>query len=132
MKIAIATDDGRTVSPHFGRASLYAVLTVEDGVIVAREIRSKSAPHLQAEAERDDRPETGAHGTDPASHGKHAAMLDAVTDCGYVIAGGMGRGAHEHIVAAGLRPIVTDLLHVDDAAIECDAGRIVDHQERLH
>ena len=30
MKIAVITEDGSTVSQHFGRAPYYTVLTVED------------------------------------------------------------------------------------------------------
>ncbi len=29
MKIAIITDDGKTICQHFGRANFYAVLTLE-------------------------------------------------------------------------------------------------------
>jgi len=50
VKIAIVTDDGQSISAHFGRARAYAVITVEDGVVVGREIRPKAAPHLDAAA----------------------------------------------------------------------------------
>ena len=43
MKIAIVTDDGQSISAHFGRARAYAVLTVRDGAVVERELRPKSA-----------------------------------------------------------------------------------------
>ena len=33
MKVAIVTDDGQSVSAHFGRARAYAVLTVRDGAV---------------------------------------------------------------------------------------------------
>ena len=41
MKIAAITDDGVTISQHFGRAPYYLVYTVEDGEIVDRELREK-------------------------------------------------------------------------------------------
>jgi len=41
MKIAAITDDGVTISQHFGRAPYYAVLTVEEGRVVRRELREK-------------------------------------------------------------------------------------------
>jgi predicted Fe-Mo cluster-binding NifX family protein len=41
MKIAAVSDDGTTISAHFGRAPFYVVVTVEDGRIVARETRDK-------------------------------------------------------------------------------------------
>ena len=37
MKIAIATDDGRTISPHFGQAKKFVVITIGDGLIIFRE-----------------------------------------------------------------------------------------------
>jgi predicted Fe-Mo cluster-binding NifX family protein len=131
VKIAIATDDGRTVSHHFGRAAHYTVLTVEDGAVVAREMRPKFSPHgsgIEAHEER----EVGPHGVGPASDARHDQMAAAIADCSAVICGGMGQGAYDRMTANGIRPIVTDLQDVDEAAIECAAGRIVDHAERLH
>lgn len=134
MKIAIATDDGQTISRHFGRARRYAVLTVEEGVVVSRELRDKSAPHWRADkpAEGEEGSNDGTHGEGHADRDKHLAMFAAVDDCEVMIAGGMGKGAHDHAVAAGLRPIVTSLHDIDEAAIECAAGRIVDELNRLH
>ena len=45
MKIAAISDDGATISQHFGRAALYVVVTVEDGKIVSTETRSKLGHH---------------------------------------------------------------------------------------
>ena len=45
MKIAIITEDGTTVSQHFGRAHLYVVATVEDGKVVGKETRDKAGHH---------------------------------------------------------------------------------------
>lgn len=129
MKIAIVTDDGQTISAHFGRARSYLVLTVEDGAIVGRELRSKSAPHVDG-GERHDG-DDGAHDS-PAAHARHDAMIAPITDCTHVIARGMGRGAYDRVTAAGIRPVVTALPDLDQAALECAAGRIVDHVDRLH
>lgn len=131
MKIAIATDDGRTVGRHFGRAIYYAVLTVEDGAVVGRELRSKFSPHGSGIEVHEER-EAGPHGVGPASDARHDQMALAIADCSAVICGGMGRGAYDRMTANGIRPIVTNLQDVDEAAIECAAGRIVDHVERLH
>jgi predicted Fe-Mo cluster-binding NifX family protein len=131
VKIAIATDDGRTVSMHFGRAAQYVVVTVEDEKVVARELRPKHSPHglgMQAHEERG----AGQHGTGPGSDLRHDQMASAIADCSAVICGGMGQGAYSRMEANGIRPIVTDLRDADEAAIECAAGRIIDHTERLH
>ena len=134
MRIAVVTDDGLTISPHFGRARAFAVLTVEDETIVSRELRDKFAPHSQPDRlpHDDDDDVAGAHGTGPSARGKHLEMLASIGDCAFLITGGMGRGAYDHASALGIRPIVTSLRDVDVAAVECAAGRIVDEAERLH
>ena len=73
MKIVIATDDGRTVSMHFGRAAKYAVLTVEYGVIVARELREKLSPHAAGQVHHEEEPDF-AHGTGPVASDRHDQM----------------------------------------------------------
>ena len=129
MKIAVVTDDGQTVSQHFGRAGLYSVVTVEDGAVVAHEIRPKAAPHSASDAHSDGTPEDH---TGPAALDKHTQMIGSIGDCACVIAGGMGQGAYTHIRAAGLRPVVTTIRDIDEAALDCASGRIVDHVESLH
>ena len=45
MKIAAITEDGATVSQHFGRAPYYLVVTVEAGKVVGQEKRDKAGHH---------------------------------------------------------------------------------------
>ncbi len=98
MKIAIVTDDGQSISAHFGRARAYAVLTVRDGAVVERELRPKSAPHLDPQNGHDD---ADASHDGPAAHARHDQMIAPISDCECLIAGGMGRGAFDRITAAG-------------------------------
>jgi predicted Fe-Mo cluster-binding NifX family protein len=129
VKIAIVTDDGQSISAHFGRSRAYLVLTVEDGVVVGRDLRSKSAPHLDAPSGHEGADE-GHDG--PAAHARHDQMIAPTTDCACLIARGMGRGAYDRITAAGIRAIVTDLADPDEAARACADGGIVNLVERLH
>jgi predicted Fe-Mo cluster-binding NifX family protein len=129
MKIAIVTDDGQSISAHFGRARAYLVLTVENGVVVGRDLRPKSAPHLDAPSGHEG--VDGGHDS-PAAHARHDQMIAAITDCDCLIARGMGRGAYDRITAAGIRAIVTDLVDPDDAARACADDRIVNLVDRLH
>jgi predicted Fe-Mo cluster-binding NifX family protein len=131
LKVAIGTDDGVTVSRHFGRAGSYAVLTVENDEIVAREIRPKLSPHGSASGSREEHG-SGPHGIGAGADLRHDQMAMAIADCSVVICAGMGQGAYDRMTANGIQPIVTDLMDVNEAAIECAAGRIVDHAERLH
>lgn len=129
MKIAIVTDDGRTISAHFGRARAYAVLTVVDGAVVERELRPKSAPHLDGGSRHDD--SDGAH-DGPAAHIRHDAMIAPISDCACLISRGMGRGAHDRIQAAGIRAIITDFTDPEEAALACAQGRLSSLVDRLH
>ncbi len=131
MKIAIATEDGQSISRHFGRAPYYTVLTVEDGQIVSRELRDK--PNHNHSADEPHKHEHGPqHGSGPAEQDLHARMAQPITDCEAVLCGGMGTGAYQSLRAAGLRPIVTDLQDIDEAARAYMDGKIVDHAELLH
>jgi predicted Fe-Mo cluster-binding NifX family protein len=130
MNIAIVTEDGRTISQHFGRAPYYAVLTVEGGVITGRELRRKHAPHLTGGSAAG-HSGSSPHGTDPAAQGRHDQMVAVISDCGTVIAGGMGRGAYDRFRSLGLQPLVTEVLDVETAAIACERGALEDRAERL-
>jgi predicted Fe-Mo cluster-binding NifX family protein len=132
MKIAAITNDGTTVSQHFGRAPYYLVATVENGEIVNRELREKlghahfaSEPH-EAESPGD------PHGFSPAAQNRHTLMAEAIADCQALLCRGMGMGAYESMQARGICPVVTDILMIDEAVIAYIEGRIVDHVEKLH
>ena len=131
MKVACITTDGRTVDAHFGRAPYYAVLTVDDGRIVGREMREK-AGHRQFGAESHGNAPDGRHGTDAASHDKHVSMAAAIADCEALLCQGMGYGAYQSMAQVGITPVVTDVDDIDAAVLAYAAGQLADHTERLH
>ena len=134
MKIAAVSEDGVTISRHFGRAPFYVVVTVEDGKIVAHEKRDKmghaqfaGGPHEEAHGE-----DPRGHGFDPAAQNRHTRMAAAIADCEVLLCGGMGAGAYESMKQANIRPVVTDVENIDEAVQAYVEGRLVDHTERLH
>jgi predicted Fe-Mo cluster-binding NifX family protein len=133
MKIAAVSEDGVTISQHFGRAPYYIVVTVEDGKIVSREKRDKLG-HAQFAGEQEE-----AHGADPRGHGfdpaaqdRHARMAAAIADCDVMIARGMGAGVYESMKQANIRPVVANVANIDEAMQAYLAGRLEDHVEKLH
>jgi len=134
LKIAAVSDDGQTISQHFGRAQYYIVLTIETGKIIAREQREKmghahfAGPQGEHAEEKDPR----GHGFAPAEQDRHFQMADAIKDCQVLLARGMGSGAYYSMEQVGIRPIITDIARIDEAALEAAAGTIVDHKEKLH
>ncbi|RMF40813.1 MAG: dinitrogenase iron-molybdenum cofactor biosynthesis protein [Anaerolineae bacterium] len=136
MKIAAVSQDGMTISQHFGRAPFYIVVTVENGKIVSREQRDKMG-HAQFAAERHDHHDHGekdprGHGFGAAAQARHARMAAAIADCDVLLVRGMGAGAYQSMQQAGIRPIVTDIPKIDDAVQAVLDGTIKDLTERLH
>ena len=133
MKIAAITDDGRTISQHFGRAPYYLVATVENGTIVNREMRDKLGhAHFANESHEGDSSTGQPHGFDPAAQSRHARMAEAIADCQALLCGGMGAGAYQSMVERGIKPVVTDVVSIDEAVTAYIEGKIVDRTDRLH
>ena len=130
-KIACITDDGKTISQHFGRALYYLVFTVENGAIVAREMRDKLG-HQQFAANEVQSAPGALHGVDPASQDKHVSMAQAIADCEALLCRGMGYGAYQSMEQVGIKPVVTDIADVESAALAYVQGELVDHTELLH
>ncbi len=140
MKIAVVTEDGQTISQHFGRAPYYLVFTVEEQSITRRELREKAGHHDFAgehghhehSQEHGHHHEHGEHGCGPEADRKHARMIEAITDCQVVLVRGMGRGAYIAMEQAGITPIVTDIADAETAVRAYLKGSLTNHPERLH
>lgn len=134
MKIAVITENGNTISQHFGRAPYYKVFAIEDNKIISSEMREKMG-HNQFSGEEHEHHEHhhgDSHGLDSGSHGKHSQMAGAISDCQTLICGGMGMGAYESMRRLNIQPIVTDLENIDEAVQAFLSGKLVDHTEKLH
>ena len=132
MKIAVISDDGVTISQHFGRAEMYVVLTVEDGRIVAEETRPKlghgafvGQPHEELDAQ-------GRHGFGAGAQSRHEQMATAISDCQALIAGGMGWGARESLQQLGIEVVITNVEDARDAALRHAGGNLPNLVDRLH
>jgi len=119
LKIAAITNDGTTITSHFGMAEYYRVVTIENGKVIAEEQRPK--PHHAVHPEHN---VGGRH--------EHQDMYAPISDCQVLLARGMGAGAYEGMRQAGIHPIVTDIASIDEAVQAYLTGRLVDHIERLH
>jgi predicted Fe-Mo cluster-binding NifX family protein len=134
IRIAAATDDGVTISQHFGRAANYLVVTVEGGQETGRELRPKPGHmHFAGEHHAESaHGRGGGHGLDPAAQDRHAQMAAVIADCQVLLVRGMGAGAYQSMQQAGIRPIVTDIEDISAAVQAAVSGEIADHPERLH
>jgi predicted Fe-Mo cluster-binding NifX family protein len=127
-KIAVVTDDHKTISAHFGRATYYEVFTVEGGKVIAREARDKPG-HNQFGGEPHHHEE---HGHGPGAEDRHARMMGVISDCQVLLGGGMGMGAYDSLKRSGIQPILTDIQGIEQAIQSYLDGKLIDHPEWLH
>ncbi len=132
MKIAAITEDGTTISQHFGRAPLYVVVTVEEGRVVNKETRDKTGHHTFAANQHPETAPGERHGYDAGAQTRHASMAETISDCQVLLAGGMGWGAYESMRSYNIEPVVTDVENIDEAIELYSTGKLENLMERLH
>ena len=132
MKIAAISDDGVTISQHFGRAPLYVVVTEQDGRIVSKETRAKTGHHTFAAHQPPELAPGERHGYDVSSQARHQSMAETISDCQVLLAGGMGWGAYESMQSYNIKPVVTDVTNIDEAVQLYLDGKLENLMERLH
>ncbi len=144
MKIAVVTNDSRSISAHFGRATTYLVMTIENGTIVAREIRDKAAcnhghhNHEHEQHEQHALPQSNmvtltdtAQPVAPVSD-SHTDAATLIADCDVVLSRGMGRGMYANLQRAGVRPVLTRIGLIEEAVAAYLTGTMEEHPELVH
>lgn len=99
MRIAVPTNDGKSISEHFGRSAAFLIFETENGQIKSREMKTNGAQHSHAEGN------CAHHSAGSESH-SHAGILTALDGCQVVICAGMGSRAVEALKAGGVSQIV--------------------------
>ena len=120
--VALPTDDGTTLCQHFGRAHFYKVVEITDGQVTSSELRDKFA-HVCGDATLD---------SGLPHEEVHKRLTEAAHGCDTVIAGGMGKGAMDALLAAGLKVIQTDMAGLNEIVEAYRAGTLVNVTGQLH
>jgi predicted DNA-binding protein (UPF0251 family)/predicted Fe-Mo cluster-binding NifX family protein len=121
-RIALPTDDGTTLCQHFGRAHYYKVVEMTDGKVTATGMRDKFA-HVCGDATLD---------SGLPHEEVHKRLADAAHGCDTVVAGGMGKGAMDALMAAGLKVIQTEMVTLDDIVAAFAAGTLTNAAGQMH
>jgi predicted Fe-Mo cluster-binding NifX family protein len=114
QRIAFVTDDGNSVSSHFGKAPWYRVFSVTDGCV--SDLGSRAKPYHGAERQ-------------PAT--THGDMFGPISDCQVLVAGGMGTPAWQSARQAGLEVILAggEIMAAVEAFVR---GDLVSDDRRVH
>lgn len=118
MKIAIASDDGKFISSHFGRAEGFVIFEIQDRQVKFSEFRPNSFTGNALGME-------GLQGGD-----KHKIIIEALKDCDVVISKGMGRRLYEDLKEAGINAIITEEDSVEKALELYMEGILTNHPDK--
>jgi predicted Fe-Mo cluster-binding NifX family protein len=115
MKIAVASDDQKTISEHFGRACGFMVFEIQNDAIIAQEYRDNIGKS------------TGeCHSCD------HATMINNIKDCDVVISYGMGQRIYADLLQHNIMAIVTDERTVTNAVNQFLKNTLKNRTDKLH
>jgi len=132
MRIAFVTDDGISITQHFGRAGKYLVVEIEEGKEVSRDLRSKLEHTHFRKIETEHNHSSSPDHDSPAAHSKHMQMMAAIEDCDVVVCGGMGRGAFQSIKSLGKEVFMTNTEDINGALKGYLAGELVNMSDLVH
>ncbi len=106
MKIAIPTNDQRSISQHFGRAKGFLIVEVQDNAIKNKVYQTNT---MTAHVHR------GVQLPDVEHHHSHEGIFKALGNCNMVIAGGMGRRLYQDFADRNIQVFVTKETDIDKA-----------------
>ncbi len=131
VKIAIPTNDGVTISRHFGQARAFLVITFDQGEIVDQELRElpDAGEHHHHHHDHDHHHD---HHHGMGGNPAHMAKFDYLRDCQYLIGGGMGQPAVQRLNAMGIQVAMTDHRRIADLLEEIKTGQVKHNPQRIH
>ncbi|MFH0875363.1 MAG: NifB/NifX family molybdenum-iron cluster-binding protein [archaeon] len=115
MKIAIASDDKKTISHHFGKALGFVVYDIQNGKAINNEYRQNIGKS------------NGECGSC-----NHSTMIENIKDCKTVICYGMGQRIYDDLQNAGVAAFVTDETNVENAVKKYLSHSLINRTEKLH
>ncbi len=105
MNIAIPSNDGLTVSAHFGRSRGFIVFKTSKQEILSEEYRENTVTG-HALGQHTEHTEEHHHQNGEHTH-SHTGILGVLADCEAVIAGGMGQRLFNDLTGAGKKVFVS-------------------------
>ncbi|OQX97786.1 MAG: iron-molybdenum cofactor biosynthesis protein [Bacteroidetes bacterium 4572_128] len=120
MKIAVPSNDNKTVSAHFGRTKGFVFFEIENNEILKKSYKeNKCTGHAKHEVH-----EHGSH-----EH-SHVGIFQALGDCKVVIAGGMGKRLYNDFQKEKIEVFVTKEKNIDKA-IELFLSKKLDNNSHI-
>lgn len=125
LKVAFPTEEGQTISRHFGRAPYFKVVTLQNSVETATELRGNPGGVEDSHHAHD-------HGHDEDHQHGHGEKFALVADCQVLIGAGMGQPAYDQLQNMGLETFLTGEKLIVEALAKYLAGTLTSDMRRIH
>jgi len=115
MRVAIASDDQKTLAFHLGRCQGFVMVEIEDGKEVKRWYVTNTFAHTHHFGGHGEGHHHGDHGYNHGGQGhNHQGLLDLLQGVSYVVSRGMGRRLYDDLIRHGYQPFLTRKSSVDE------------------
>ena len=122
MKIAIATNNQKTVTGHIGKCKAFMVYEIEGERILNKEFRENLfTNHRMSNHNHQNHSEGGGH--------SHAHLIDGLKDCSYLISSGGGWRVVEDLRQNNITTLFTDIELIEDAVNKFIKGELKNETE---
>jgi predicted Fe-Mo cluster-binding NifX family protein len=122
MKIAVVSDDSKTIASHFGRAAGFIIFEIEKGQVINREFRANGFTHHHLAG--------AVHQPHEHQPHSHAGILTALEDCEAVISCGMGQRMFVDFQSVGKEVFITDVSDAETAVHKYLKGELPNYPDR--
>lgn len=116
MKIAAASDDGKTITGHVGKCEMFIVFEISEKEIINVEKRENSFTMHKKDGlhhEHNEHHEHPKHERQGA--GRHIGIIEGLKDCNYLFCCSGGPGLINDLNANGIQTIFTEEINAEDA-----------------
>lgn len=109
MRIAVASQDGESISAHFGRCACFIIFEAKDGTVLRKELRKNTQTSHGA-----GNCHIPLRGDQPHSH---TAVVQALHDCQATLCYGMGWRMANDLKQNGIQPVIVDRKRSPEEAV---------------
>ena len=122
-KVAIATNDQKTVTAHIGRCRSFVVVDIASGKVTGRETRANTFTHHRMMNEHH---QHHGHGE---GHHSHQGLINGLSDCDYMISSGGGWRVVEDLRRNNIETLFTDVKSIDEAVEKLINGQLINQDD---
>jgi predicted Fe-Mo cluster-binding NifX family protein len=129
-KIAVATNNQKTVTGHIGKCKAFMIYEIEDDKILNKELRENLFTNHRMSHRKHPYGEGGRHGHN------HTHLIEGLKDCSYLISKGGGWRVVEDLKEYKIATLFTEVELINDAVdkfirgeLKNDERLVCDHKE---